>query len=157
MRIRCTVATLVAAAAIAVPGLARSAAPAITPVPAEIPPDTGAGELLWVVTGGTFPTRAAASAAADAAALGDVQGYYVVPVAQFQGFAGQVGAPGDFALVSAFRTVEGALAFLDLAASFEVPARLLDEPVRSLGGVYAGLGQEARPDGTGPLLGPLGP
>ena len=43
MRIRLTVVTLVAAAAIAVPGLARSAAPAITPVTAEIPPDTEIG------------------------------------------------------------------------------------------------------------------
>jgi len=28
----------------------------------------------------------------------------VVPVAQFQGFRQEVGEPGDFALVSAFRT-----------------------------------------------------
>ena len=87
--------------------------------------------------------------------FGDLQGYFVVPVAQFQGFRQQVGEPGDFALVSAFRTDEGAQAFADLAASFGNAATILPERVRSLGGLYAGLGQEADPDGTGPLLGPV--
>ncbi|MFM8944539.1 MAG: hypothetical protein ACKOI0_04780 [Actinomycetota bacterium] len=157
MRPRLIVAGLVTLAALAVPGLARPASAPPVVVPAEIPPDTGAGELLWVVVGGTYPTRASALAANDAMALGDLQGYYVVPVAQFQGFGQQVGTPDAFALVSAFRTTEGALAFVELATGYGVPATLLSEPVRSLGGVYAGLGQEARPDGTGPLLGPLGP
>ena len=157
MRPRLVIAGLVAVGALVVPNVARSASPIIAPVPAAIPPDTGAGELLWVVTGGTYATRAAAGTAADALGFGDIQGYYVVPVAQFQGFTEQVGAPGAFALVSAFRTLEGAVAFVDLATTYGVPATLLPGQVRSLGGVYAGLGQEARPDGTGPLLEPLGP
>ena len=117
--------------------------------------DTGAGELLMLVVGGVFPTRAEAEAANDQLVFGDLQGYYVAPVAQFQGFRQQVGAPGDFALVSAFRTQEGAGSFLELAQSFGIPATVYPERVRSLGGVYAGLGQEAAPDGSGPLIGPI--
>ena len=56
---------------------------------------------------------------------------------------------------SAFRTEEGAEAFAELAATFGNTATILPERVRSLGGLYAGLGQEANPDGTGPLLGPV--
>jgi hypothetical protein len=79
----------------------------------------------------------------------------VVPVAQFQGFRQQVGEPGEFALVSVFRTEEGANAFIELAATFGNEAAILPERERSLGGLYAGLGQEANPDGLGPLLGPV--
>jgi hypothetical protein len=32
---------------------------------------------------------------------------------------------------------------------------ILPERVRSLGGVYVGLGQEENPDGSGPLLEPV--
>jgi len=117
--------------------------------------DNGAGELLIAVVGGVFPSRQEAEAANETLVFGDLQGYFVVPVAQFQGFRQQVGEPGDFALVSAFRTEEGALAFADLAATFGNAATILPERVRSLGGLYAGLGQEADPDGTGPLLGPV--
>ena len=60
-----------------------------------------------------------------------------------------------FALVSAFRTQEGAEEFVTLAASFGHPATVLPERVRSLGGLYAGLGLEAAPDGSGPLLRPV--
>jgi hypothetical protein len=115
--------------------------------------DNGAGELLIAVVGGVFPSRQEAEAANETLVFGDLQGYFVV--AQFQGFRQQVGEPGDFALVSAFRTEEGALAFADLAATFGNAATILPERVRSLGGLYAGLGQEADPDGTGPLLGPV--
>jgi len=87
--------------------------------------------------------------------FGDVQGYYVAPVAQFQGFTQQVREPGDFALVSAFRTQEGADTFVEFAQIQGNPAFLLPERVRSLGGVYVGLGQEENPDGSGPLLGPV--
>jgi hypothetical protein len=125
------------------------------PVGPTIRPDTGAGELLLVVVGGVYPSRKDAEVANAAMAFGDLQGYYVVPVAQFQGFRQGVGQPGDFALVSAFRTEEGALAFADLAGSFGHPATILPERVRSLGGLYAGLGQEPSDDGTGPLLGPV--
>ena len=120
-----------------------------------VPADTGAGELLLAVVGGVFSSRPEAEAANAALAFGDLQGYYVVPVAQFQGFRQEVGEPGEFALVSAFRTDEGARAFAELAAMLGIEATILPERVRSLGGLYAGLGQEASPDGTGPLLGPV--
>ena len=120
-----------------------------------VPADTGAGELLLAVVGGVFSSRQEAEAANAALAFGDLQGYYVVPVAQFQGFRQEVGEPGEFALVSAFRTEEGAQAFAELAAMLGIEATILPERVRSLGGLYAGLGQEASPDGTGPLLGPV--
>jgi len=125
------------------------------PIGPGVPRDTGAGELLLVVVGGVYPTRAEADAANEQVVLGDLQGYYVVPVAQFQGFREQVGATGEFALVSAFRTQEGATEFADLSAAFGHPATILPKRVRSLGGVFAGLGQEPHPDGSGPLLGPV--
>ena len=118
-------------------------------------PDNGAGELLVPVVGGVYETREEAAAANASMQLGDLQGYYVVPVAQFQGFREGVGVPGDFALVSAFRTDEGAQEFAEFVQSFGYPATILAERVRSLGGLYAGLGQERNLDGTGPLLGPI--
>jgi hypothetical protein len=84
-----------------------------------------------------------------------VEGYYVVPVAQFQGFKEQVPATGDHALVSAFRTEEGAQEFVAFATALGYPAEVLERRVRSLGGLYAGLGQEPAPDGSGPLTGPI--
>lgn len=125
------------------------------PIGPEMAPDTGGGELLIVVVGGIYPTRAEAEAANEAMSFGDMSGYYVVPVAQFQGFTEGTSSPGDFALVSAFRTEQGALDFVALAQSFEYPATILPGRVRSLGGLYAGLGQEASPDGTGPLTHPV--
>jgi hypothetical protein len=125
------------------------------PIGPQMVSDTGWGELLVVVVGGVYPTRAEAVAANETMPFGDMAGYYVVPVAQFQGFEHGTGSPGDFALVSAFRTEQGALDFVALAQSFEYPATILPGRVRSLGGVYAGLGQEANPDGTGPLTHPL--
>jgi hypothetical protein len=125
------------------------------PIGPVIRSDTGAGELLLVVVGGTFPSRNDAEVANAAMPFGDLQGYYVVPVAQFQGFRQQAGDPGDFALVSAFRTEEGAREFLELATSFGHPATILSERVRSLGGLYAGLGQESNAEGSGPLMGPI--
>ena len=125
------------------------------PIGPAMAPDTGAGELLVAVIGGVFDDRREAEAANEDMGFGDLQGYYVVPVAQFQGFKQDVGEPGDFALVSVFRTDEGANAFAELAATFGNEATILPERVRSLGGLYAGLGQEANPDGSGPLLGPV--
>ena len=130
--------------------------PVGTPFGPSVPRDTGAGELLLAVVGGVYPSRAEAEAANAAMAFGDLQGYYVVPVGQFQGFSQQVSAPGDFALVSVFRTEEGAEEFVDLAAGFGNQAVILPERVRSRGGLYAGLGQEANPDGSGPLVAPVG-
>lgn len=150
------VAALAIVSALAVPATAwTQQVPEPLPVPEEIPRDTGAGESLRVVVGGVFPSRAEAAQAADEASFGDLQGFYVVPVAQFQGMREQLGSPGDFALVSAFRTEAGAVEFLALAEGFGVKAVLLERSVRSLGGIYAGLGQEAAPDGSGPLLWPL--
>lgn len=125
------------------------------PIGPWMPRDTGAGEMLVVVLGGVYPTREEAALADQHMAFGDLQGYYVVPVAQFQGFREQVGVPGDYALVSVFRTEQGAQEFVGLARSFGYPATILPTRVRSLGGLYAGLGQEANPDGTGPLTGPI--
>ena len=125
------------------------------PIGPRMPEDTGVGEELLVVVGGVYATRAEAEVANAAMTFGDLQGYYVVPVAQFQGFREQVGDAGAFALVSAFRTQEGADAFTALARSFGAPASILQTRVRSLGGVYAGLGQEAAPDGSGPLTAPV--
>src|SRR6185436_13256798 len=65
------------------------------PVGAALAPDSGAGELLIAVVGGVFPSRQEAEQANEALAFGDLQGYYVVPVAQFQGFRQEVGEPGD--------------------------------------------------------------
>ena len=126
--------------------------PIIGPTMSE---DTGAGELLLVVLGGVFPTRAEAQTAVTEMSFADVQGSYVVPVAQFQGFREQLPATGDHALVSVFRTQEGANEFAAFATSMGYPARVLDRRVRSLGGLFAGLGQEAAPDGGGPLTGPI--
>lgn len=145
------VASLVALAAVARP----APDPSGPPVGPVVPQDTGAGELLLVVLGGVYPTRAEAEQASEAMAFGDLRGYYVAPVAQFQGFREQVGHAGEFALVSAFRTPEGAEAFVELARTFGHPAEILGTRVRSLGGVYVGLGQEEDPDGSGPLLGPV--
>lgn len=125
------------------------------PIGPRMPQDTGAGEELLVVVGGVYASRDEAEAANATIAFGDLQGYYVVPVAQFRGFRAQIGTPGEFALASAFRTQEGADEFVALARSFGVPASVLATRVRSLGGVYAGLGQEAAPDGSGPLTVPV--
>jgi hypothetical protein len=136
-------------------GKAPVPSPHDPPIGPVVPPDTGAGELLIAVVGGVFPSRQEAESANEALAFGDLQGFYVVPVAQFQGFRQGVGEPGEFALVSAFRTEEGAQEFAALAATLGIEATILPDRVRSLGGLYAGLGQEASPDGTGPLLGPV--
>ena len=125
------------------------------PIGPTVEHDTGAGELLLVVVGGIYPSRADAEVANAAMPFGDLQGYYVVPVGQFQGFRQEAGEPGEFALVSLFRTEEGAAEFAALAESFGHPATILPERVRSLGGIYAGLGQESNPDGSGPLTGPI--
>jgi hypothetical protein len=151
------ISTLCVVAAIGALALVGSAAPAPKPpaVGRAVPMDSGAGEMLLVVLGGVFPSRAEAEAANAAVTFGDLEGYYVVPVAQFQGFREQVVAAGDFALVSVFRTDVGAQQFAAFARSLGYQATVLPNRVRSLGGVYAGLGQEAAPDGIGPLFRPV--
>jgi hypothetical protein len=151
-----TLAVTVAVSVAAVAAVARPAPrPPAPPNGPAVPADAGAGELLLVVLGGVYPTREEAVEAAEGMAFGDVQGYYVAPVGQFQGFQQQAGLPGDFALVSVFRTQEGAESFVEVAHGYGYPATILPERVRSLGGAYAGLGQEANPDGSGPLTGPI--
>jgi hypothetical protein len=140
--------------------VARTAPQARThgsPVAARLARDTGAGEVLLAVVGGVFPTEAEAVAANEQMVFGDVQGYYVAPVDQFPGLAKGLGkgSEGGYALVSMFRTEEGAQEFAQIAASFGYPAVLLPERVQSYGGVYAGLGQEADPQGSGPLVQPI--
>jgi hypothetical protein len=151
-----TLAVTVAVSVATVAAVARPAPrPPAPPNGPAVPADAGAGELLLVVLGGVYPTREEAVEAAEGMTFGDVQGYYVAPVGQFQGFQQQAGLPGDFALVSVFRTQEGAESFVEVAHGYGYPATILPERVRSLGGAYAGLGQEANPDGSGPLTGPI--
>jgi hypothetical protein len=119
------------------------------------PADMGKGEMLILVVGGVYGSRDEALTANEAMPFGELQGYYVVPVAAFEGLREQLGSPGDWALVSAFRTEEGARGFAELAASMGHPATILPNRVQSLGLVFAGLGQEADPDGSGPLLEPV--
>lgn len=130
-------------------------APYGPPVGPSIAMDPGQGEMLVAVVGGVYATKSEAEVANEQMRFGDLQGYYVVPVAQLRGFSEQIGAPGDFALVSVFRTEEGAAEFAEMAQTFGLPATTLAERVQSFGGVYAGLGQETNLDGTGPLLGPI--
>lgn len=64
-------------------------------------------------------------------------------------------APGQFVLLSAFRTKQGAQAFVE-SARMAGAAEYAVLRVRKLGGPYVGLGQEPHPDGkSGPLLAPL--
>jgi hypothetical protein len=117
--------------------------------------DRGTGERLLVVVGGTFRSREAADAANAQVSFGDLQGFYVAPTDQFVGLREVLGGTaGEFVLVSAFRTGRGAREFLDLArvsgaAAFVTPR------LQNLGWEYVGLGQEADPDGTGPLTEPI--
>jgi hypothetical protein len=146
-------------ATIAVLATAARTSPGAAPYGEPIGPvmahDTGAGEELILVVGGIYATRQEAETANAEMAFGDLQGYYVVPVDQFQGFRRQVGSAGDFSLASVFRTQEGADGFIELARTFDVPAVIYPQRVMSVGGLYAGLGQEPAPDGSGPLIHPV--
>lgn len=63
-------------------------------------------------------------------------------------------ATGRFMLLSAFRTLDGAEQFAELAR--DRGAEVVAIRVVKTGGQYVGLGQEANPDGrSGPLLAPL--
>ncbi|HEX6262573.1 MAG TPA: hypothetical protein VF097_06990 [Actinomycetota bacterium] len=163
MRTRLMAVTVVALAAAVAAGMlahagegagTRRRPPAATDaaVPA-VPRHLGAGEELFLVVGGVFPKRADALAAARP--FGELQGYYVAPVAQFEGLAGHLGAAiSDHVLVSAFRTEEGAREFVELATAAG-EAALLTPLMTNRGFVYVGLGQEADPGGGGPLQRPL--
>jgi len=117
--------------------------------------DLGAGEELFLVVGGVFDKRPDAVAAARP--FGELQGYYVAAVAQFQGLDEHLGVDrSDHVLVSAFRTEAGAREFMELATAAGEPA-LLTPLMTNRGDVYVGLGQEAAPSGDGPLQRPLRP
>jgi hypothetical protein len=75
-------------------------------------------------------------------------------------YAGEAGPdfglpPGQWFLLSAFRTTRGAEEFLDLARAATGRTDLVTLRVQKLAGPYVGLGQEPHPDGSGPLLEPL--
>jgi hypothetical protein len=117
--------------------------------------DLGKGERVLLVLAGSFQSQEAAEDANAGIAFGDLQGYYVAKTDQFAGLRSFLGPLAkDHVLVTAFRTEQGANEFLELAAAAGAPAQLTPRLSNS-GDVYVGLGQEAHPDGTGPLIGPL--
>jgi hypothetical protein len=143
-------------AAAAVSGSAPPAPPAASDpgVPAE-PRDRGAGEHLILVVGGVFDTFEEAVAANADLAFGHIQGYYVAERSQFEGVNASLGSmPGEWLLVSAFRTQEGADQFAEFAGLVGAPALMTDR-VRNSGDRYVGLGQEPATDGAGPQRGPI--
>jgi hypothetical protein len=139
----------------AVARTAPQPAPDVSAFGPRLAKDSGAGELLLAVVGGVYASKGEAVAANKQMTFGDLQGYYVAPVDQFVGLAKQVGEEHGYALISVFRTEEGAREFVAMAAAYGRPATLVSERVQSYGGEYAGLGQEADPAGTGPLVGPI--
>lgn len=167
MRRRRMAATVAALGAAVVATLALVSAAASAPERGVGPPalrdpsaprlaeDRGAGERLLLVVGGAFGTRAEAEGANEAIRIGDLQGFYVAPTDQFVGLERVLGdADAEFVLVSAFRTGRGAKEFLDLVRSAG-GAGYITPRLRNLGFEYVGLGQEANPDGTGPLTEPI--
>jgi hypothetical protein len=117
----------------------------------SMPRDNGVGERLMLVVRDTYATQAEAEDAnlASQESFGDVQGYYVAPVDSYLGLRDEA-TTGDWALLSAFRTQQGAEEFAAAAQSLGEAAQVVG-PVLSLGGPYAGLGQEEDPGGQGPL------
>jgi hypothetical protein len=121
----------------------------------SVPPDFGIGERLILVVGGSYPTREEAARANEGMTFGDIQGYYVAQTDQFEGLRPVLDKPADdYVLVTAFRTESGALEFLALADAAGNPAFITDR-VLNKGYEYVGLGQEADPDGSGPLDHPI--
>jgi hypothetical protein len=117
--------------------------------------DKGAGEQLLLVVGGSFPTREAAEVANAQLSFGDVQGFYVASTDQFVDLDEVLGEAADeYVLVSAFRTGRGAREFLDLATAIGAAA-FITPRLENRGFEYVGLGQEAAPDGRGPLTDPI--
>ena len=117
--------------------------------------DLGAGERILLVVGGTFSTGEEAEAANEQILIGDLQGYYVARTEQFVGLRDFLGSTAnDYVLVTAFRTDAGAHEFLQVARAAGAPA-LPSPRLENRGDVYVGLGQEAHPNGSGPLIGPL--
>jgi hypothetical protein len=115
------------------------------------PRDLGLSEALIVVSAGTYNTRGEAETAGAAMWFGEMQGFYAVPVSQFQGLQAQLGSTKPWTLASAFRTRAGAEEFAELATLAGATPSITSDRVVSLGGEYAGLGQESDPSGLGPL------
>jgi hypothetical protein len=134
----------------------QQSAPAVedATVPSE-PQDRGAGEYLVLVVGGSFPSQEAAVEATAGMSFGELQGYYVARRDQFEGIDEYLGSVrGEWVLVSAFRTEEGAADFAELAKAAGAPA-LITGRVLNRGDRFVGLGQEAAPDGSGPQREPI--
>jgi hypothetical protein len=154
------VAVAVALAVGAGVGVSRSGrptkAPALTdPSVPRLERDRGVGERLLLVVGGAFPTREAAEAANADISFGDLQGFYVAHTDQFVGLRDVLGeTANELVLVSAFRTGQGAREFLELAQAAGAAA-FVTPRLENLGWTYVGLGQEADPDGSGPLTEPI--
>ena len=146
-----------AVAAVAASGPGRPPGPPALRDPSvpQIAQDRGAGERLLLVVGGAFTTREEAERANEGIQIGDLQGFYVAPTDQFVGLDRVLGeADAEFVLVSAFRTGRGAQEFLDLVQSAGA-AGFITPRLQNLGFEYVGLGQEADPDGSGPLTEPI--
>lgn len=120
----------------------------------SMPRDTGTGERLLLVVGGSFRSLEEAEAESARLHFGEIQGFYVVPVDQFLGLRAEVGRGARYVLASAFRTLEGAEQFAAVAEEAGADPSIVGRVV-SRGGVFAGLGQEPAPDGTGPLTHPV--
>jgi hypothetical protein len=136
---------------------ARPVGPPATGDPAvpALEQDNGEGERLLLVVGGAFSTREAAEQANVGIGVGEMQGFYVPPTAQFPGLQERLGkASGDYVLVSAFRTGRGAKEFMDLVQAAGASA-FITPRLENLGYEYVGLGQEADPDGGGALTEPI--
>ena len=118
-------------------------------------PDLGLGERLILVVGGVYPTQSEAEQANSQLRFGEIQGFYVDQIAGFAGLQSVVPPKGAWVLVSAFRTQEGADQFAQIAMQAGVANPIVTPRLVSLGGTYAGLGQEAAPDGSGPLTAPI--
>lgn len=65
-----------------------------------------------------------------------------------------LGPPASYAVLTGFRTKKGATSFIDLASAVGLDG-LQTYRVKKAGSAFIGLGQEAHPSGSGPLLGPL--
>jgi hypothetical protein len=146
-----TVATVAAGGPERLPGPPALRDPSVP----RVAEDRGTGERLLLVVGGSFATREEAERANETVRIGDLQGFYVAPTDQFVGLDRVLGeAEAEFVLVSAFRTGRGAREFLDLVQSAGA-AGFITPRLQNLGFEYVGLGQEADPDGSGPLTEPI--
>jgi hypothetical protein len=136
---------------------ATAPAPQLEPQAAHDPsvpslrPDLGLGERLILVVGGVYPTQAEAEEANAQLHFGEMQGFYVDQIGNFGGLSSSLASRGAWVLASAFRTREGADQFAQLASQAGVENPIVTPRLVSLGGTYVGLGQEAAPDGSGPL------